>query len=98
MTRNARIVGYAIGLALLAGGGALCIVDAGGGIGLLILGALIAAGIALEPRYGRPRDTAPPSGNWQRTGERFVDDESGDLVEVWYNPATGERRYTQADS
>lgn len=98
MTQNARIVGYVVGVALLASGASLCLVDTGGGIGLLILGALITAGIALEPRYGRPRDTAPRPGNWQRTGERFVDDESGKLVEVWYNPATGERRYTQAGS
>jgi len=98
MTRYARIAGHVVGVVLLVGGASLCLVDAGGGIGLLILGTLVTAGIALEPRYGRPRDTAPRSGSWQRTGERFVDDESGELVEVWYNSATGERRYTQADS
>lgn len=97
MTRNARIAGYSVGAALLAGGITLSLVDTGGGIGLLILGTLVTAGIALEPRYGRPHDTARPSGTWERTGERFVDDESGELVEVWYNPATGERRYTQVD-
>ena len=32
-------------------------------------------------------------GNWQRTGERFIDPESGKEVEVLYNPKSGERRY-----
>jgi hypothetical protein len=30
---------------------------------------------------------------WQATQERFLDEESGGLVTVWFNPATGERRY-----
>jgi hypothetical protein len=101
VSRNAKMLGYALGLLLLAGGTALCIAvpgGAGGGASLLVLGALIIAGLVLEPRYGRPRETTPPpSGVWLRTSERFVDDESGKLVEVWYNPATGQRRYTQTD-
>ena len=30
---------------------------------------------------------------WERTRERFVDDETGKLLEVWVDPLTGERRY-----
>lgn len=33
------------------------------------------------------------SGEWQETEERFVDPESGRLMQVLYRPATGDRRY-----
>lgn len=36
------------------------------------------------------------SGEWQETEERFVDPESGRLMKVLYQPATGERRYEPA--
>ncbi len=32
-------------------------------------------------------------GHWQPTGERFVDPTTRRLIEVFYNPATGERDY-----
>ena len=31
------------------------------------------------------------------TGERFVDPTTGELMEVWYDAATGERSYVKAD-
>jgi hypothetical protein len=38
--------------------------------------------------------TGPPLGaGWVPTNERFVDPETGKLVTVFYEPATGERRY-----
>ena len=45
----------------------------------------------------RPLD-APPGQDWNFTGERFVDPQSGELVEVWYRPRTGERAYVRARS
>ncbi len=45
----------------------------------------------------RPLD-APPGPDWNFTGERFVDPQSGELVEVWYRPRTGERAYVRARS
>jgi hypothetical protein len=33
-----------------------------------------------------------PGRNWQATPERFVDPQTGRLVTVFFNPATGERR------
>ena len=30
------------------------------------------------------------------TGERMIDPASGDLIEVWEDPATGEREYRKA--
>jgi hypothetical protein len=35
-------------------------------------------------------------GNWQPTGERFVDPTTGRFMEVFYNAATGERDYRVA--
>jgi hypothetical protein len=43
-------------------------------------------------RYKRV-DTTPPGAGFTASGERFIDPESGQPVEVWYNEATGERRY-----
>ena len=60
---------------------------------LLIFGVLCAGGVAFERwRYSATRSTRPGAG-WESTGERFIDPESGRLVEVYYQPATGKRRY-----
>jgi hypothetical protein len=33
--------------------------------------------------------------DWRFTGERFLDPPSGETVEVWYRPRTGERAYVR---
>ena len=43
----------------------------------------------------RPLD-APPGPGWQRTDERFVDPRSGEPLEVWFHPDSGERAYVRA--
>jgi hypothetical protein len=43
----------------------------------------------------RPLD-APPGRDWSFTGERFLDPASGEMLEVWYCPRTGERAYVRA--
>jgi hypothetical protein len=43
----------------------------------------------------RPLD-APPGPGWQRTEERFVDPASGETLEVWFDPRSGERTYVRA--
>ena len=48
--------------------------------------------------YKRQPLDAPPGKDWNFTGERFVDPQSGELVEVWYRPRTGERAYVRARS
>jgi hypothetical protein len=68
----------------------------GGGPVLLIVGALAIVTAALEPIYGRAL-ARPPSGDWRPTDEKFVDPESGKLVTVWFDPATGQRRYVSDD-
>jgi hypothetical protein len=47
-------------------------------------------------RY-RPLTADQPGRDWHATPERFVDPESGRLVTVFFNPATGERRYVAGD-
>jgi len=43
----------------------------------------------------RPLD-APPGPDWTFTGERFLDPGSGETLEVWQQPRTGERAYVRA--
>ena len=61
---------------------------------LVIIG-LIVGGILFERRGYRPK-VSQTVGNWQRTGERFVDPTTKREVEVYYNPQTGERDYRDA--
>jgi hypothetical protein len=59
--------------------------------------ALVALALSFErPRYGAAQ-SGPPGPGWQQTGERFFDDATGHLVEIWFDPSNGERRYVKAD-
>jgi hypothetical protein len=63
----------------------------------LLFSALVIAGIVFErARYGAAQRRPVESG-WQETAERFIDDASGRPVTVWFNPATGERRYVDSE-
>jgi hypothetical protein len=76
------------GLALWALGvrpGALQLVGVGG--------TLVIALLIERWRYHRP---ATAGRHFTPTGERFVDPESGRVVEVLYDAQTGERRYVPA--
>jgi uncharacterized membrane protein HdeD (DUF308 family) len=61
----------------------------------LFWGAIIIAGTVFERFRYKPLETKAPAGNWQRTAERFLDDETGVPVTVWLDPVTGERKYVQ---
>lgn len=81
------IVGVAAGVILfLAGAGWPAAIE------LVALGAVLTLGILFERRGYHPR-VDRSSGNWEETGERFVDPVTGNLIEVRYNPDTGERDY-----
>ena len=62
-------------------------------IPLAVWGAIFAGGVLVERRRYKPLADDPPGRGWQTTPERFVDPESGRLVTVFFNSATGERRY-----
>jgi hypothetical protein len=46
--------------------------------------------------YKRQPLDAPPGPDWVRTEERFVDPSSGETLEVWFHPGSGERAYVRA--
>jgi membrane protein implicated in regulation of membrane protease activity len=63
---------------------------------LALPGLLLVAAVAVERWRYRAVDRDRPGPDWQATGERFVDPETGKLVTVYDKPATGERRYVSS--
>jgi hypothetical protein len=63
------------------------------GLPLLIIGILIVLSLFFEGRYRTAKVTNAET--WEPTGEKFIDPGTGRLVEVDYDPKTGERRYRQ---
>ncbi len=61
---------------------------------LAINGLIIAGAILLERSSYRSKANTT-QGKWQPTGERFNDPTSGKMIEVYYNPQTGERDYRE---
>jgi len=45
--------------------------------------------------YKRIPLDAPPGAGWIATGERFIDPTSGETLEVWLRPQSGERAYVR---
>jgi hypothetical protein len=90
MLRTVVIAGAAIltcvGIGLIA-----CGVHAPGWQAL-VTGLIVLIGTLFE-RWRYRRIEEPPKGDWEQTGEQFIDPSSGDPVEVMFNPRTGERRY-----
>jgi len=81
------------GCLVMALGAYLCTKGIGfGGIQTLLGGGVIVAGTLFE-RWRYNNKNASVEGDWQPTGERFVDPETGKNVEVLYDPQSGERRY-----
>ncbi|MXP28589.1 hypothetical protein GRI58_07110 [Porphyrobacter algicida] len=95
MKANVRLVAFVLGALMTGAGAAISVASGtGAGIGLLVIGALVILSLAFERRYGRPDAPSDvPANAWERTRECFVDDETGQLLEVWVDPLTGERRY-----
>jgi hypothetical protein len=60
---------------------------------LLVGMVVLCAALAFERRHYGAALRDQPDGGWLETEEQFIDDASGELVRVWYNAATGERRY-----
>lgn len=85
-----RSLAVTIGTLMAAGGVALW--ATGAGPALLIMGLVVLVTVLVERGYGH-LTRVPLGGNWRPTDEKFVDPESGELVTVWFDPASGERRY-----
>ncbi len=64
---------------------------------LVIWPAVMAIALAIERRHYGAAQTQAPGAGWVKTSERFFDDAAGHRVDVWFNAATGERRYVRAD-
>jgi hypothetical protein len=88
---------YAVGGVLAAGAVLLAVVGCVAvAFWLAVWAAVLLVGLLIERwRYQR-LPSRPPGPEWQMTGERFVDPETGKLVTVYFRPTTGERRYVAA--
>jgi hypothetical protein len=85
---------WILGAVLVLAGLGLRLSGDGSATGMIVPGLVILAAMALERWRYRPRTSAGSSG-WDSTGERFVDPETNRLMEVQFNPRTGERRYSE---
>ena len=92
MLRTAVLIFGCVILALGAFLFTLC--PACGGIQTLIFGALLVLGTLFE-RWRYNNKNAALDADWQATGERFVDPETGKNMEVLYDPRSGERQYRE---
>ena len=93
MSANARLFLLIMGGILLLAG--LASVAAGFPVvPLFIIGALVLAGTLFDLGYrGAAGRRAAKGSLWQRTGEREVNTQTGVAEEVWFDPASGARRY-----
>lgn len=92
-----RLGVIALGAGLVLLGGWLHWQEPGSGLGPALIGMLILLSALLEGRYRGREASGTPGPGWEPTSERFRDDESGQWLRVWFNPATGERRYQPDD-
>jgi hypothetical protein len=84
------------GAMVLAGAALLAAGSKGPGIELLVIGLIFLLGTMFERWRYRP-PAPPPGTHWERTGERFEDPHSGKVVDVLYDPRSGQRRYAGPD-
>jgi len=61
---------------------------------LAIWGGILLLAVIFERWRYRPDPSR--AGGWQATDERFIDPQSGQAMQVLYNPHSGERRYVPA--
>jgi hypothetical protein len=61
---------------------------------LLVNSAILGAALVFERRGYHPR--APDGAGLRPTPERFLDPTTGELLEVWEDPASGAREYRPA--
>jgi len=59
---------------------------------------VLLVGLAIERWRYKAILGAPPGPEWRSNGERFVDPETGRMVAVYEEPASGRRVYVAADA
>ena len=62
----------------------------------LLWGAVLVIAVLCE-RWRYRRNEHADGERWQKTDERFLDHETGQTVDVYYDPASGERRYVKGE-
>jgi hypothetical protein len=62
---------------------------------LAFWGIVIVAGTVFERVIYKPNLAQRPGSTFRRTSERFIDDQTGEHVTVYIEPATGERAYVR---
>ena len=93
MPSNGRIAALILGCLLLVVGIWLIWAD-NAGWGAALFGLAVVAGTLFDRRYGtRSGRRMHSAAVWEQTGEREVDPQTGEVIAVWYDPATGARRY-----
>lgn len=91
MLRTAVLV---LGLLILGAGLLLLAVRPAAAPPALVFGGLLTLGTVFE-RWRYKWTVSSREARGQATGERFVDTKTGALIEVYYDPATGERSYVE---
>jgi hypothetical protein len=92
-----RTVVLGVGVLMLAAGIIVAGLSLSGALWLLIVGGVITAGTLLERAIYKPLLREKPGAGWVKTAERFIDPDTGQPVDVFYNPSTGERQYVSPD-
>jgi hypothetical protein len=90
---RAVLVIVGIGLIGAAAGAALGGCGPGAMLRLGLPGLILVAALFVERWRYRRLGASDPGPGWTATGERFIDPETGRLVEVYWRPKTGERHY-----
>jgi hypothetical protein len=93
MLRNLLL---AVCLVLVAVGGGAWLAGSREFMPLFAWGSLVLLALLMERWRYRPKASVAARAdaqNWQATGERFVDPDSGRLMQVYFHAKTGERRY-----
>jgi hypothetical protein len=89
-----RVLLAILALALLVSSAVMLGRGVPGFVGPLVGGFVLLIGVVFERWRYKPVEAAPGAG-FSPTAERFLDPTSGEPVQVWTNPATGERRYVR---
>lgn len=87
----------AVGVLMLVAGIIVAGFSLPGALWLLIAGAVVTAGTLLERAIYKPLLRGSPGAGWVKTAERFIDPDTGQPVDAFYNPTTGERQYVSQD-